>query len=117
MHVCVSDLRFFLLVLFTFSIFQFSSFLSTQNDVRKDLVQDQQQIGCAKKSARIFTLTTFAHLFVLVVSMSVQSFGGDEIHVFSPVGMASGSSGSWRSDGRNSEGKEGEICRTRGPNA
>ena len=40
-----------------------------------------------QKFVRIFTLTTSVHLFVAVVSMSVQSVGGDEIHVFS-LGMA-----------------------------
>ena len=36
------------------------------------------------KSARILTLTTSAHLIVVVVSMSVQSVG---VEVFSPVGV------------------------------
>ena len=49
------------------------------------LILAQQQIGCAKNT-RIFILTTSAHLFVAVVSMSVHSVGGDEIHVFSLVG-------------------------------
>ena len=44
--------------------FLFFHFLSTQNDARTDLVQDQLQIVCAKKRARIFTLTNSAHLSV-----------------------------------------------------
>ena len=42
-----------------------------------------------QKSARILilALTTSAHLIVAVVSMSVRSVGGEEIQVFSPVGM------------------------------
>ena len=72
-------------------IFRFFVFLSTLNDVRTDLVLDQQQISCAKKSVRILTLTTSAHFFVAVVSMSVRSVCGEEIQVFSPVGkFASG---------------------------
>ena len=67
-------------------MFRFFVFLSTLNDVRTDLVLDQQQISCAKKSVRILTLTTSAHFFVAVVSMSVRSVGGEEIQVFSPVG-------------------------------
>ena len=67
--------------------FQFFIFLSTQNDARTDLVQDQQQIGCAKKGTH-FHLDHLCTFVCLVVSMSAQSVGGDEISVFSPVGMA-----------------------------
>ena len=41
-----------------------------------------------QKSPRILKLTTSAHLIVALVSMSVRSVGGEEIQVFSPVGMA-----------------------------
>ena len=41
-----------------------------------------------KKIARILTLTTSGHLIVAVVSVSVRNVGGEEIQVFSPVGMA-----------------------------
>ena len=72
---CVGDFQFFFI------------FLSTQNDACTDLVQDQQEIGCARKSTH-FHLDHLCTFVCLVVSMSAQSVGGDEISVFSPVGMA-----------------------------
>ena len=42
----------------------------------------------SRSTARILTLTTSAHSFVTVVSMSARSVGGEEIQVFSPVGVA-----------------------------
>ena len=80
----VSDLQFGLTV---WVIFNFFIFLSTQNDARTDLVQDQQQIGCARKSTH-FHLDHLCTFVCLVVSMTAQSVGGDEISVISPVGMA-----------------------------
>ena len=56
--------------------------------MRTALVQDRQEISRANKNARILTLTTSAHLIVVVVSMSVRSVGGEEIQGFSPVRMA-----------------------------
>ena len=64
--------------------FQFFIFLSTQNDARTDLVQDQQQIGCATH----FHLDHLCTFVWLIVSLSAQGVGGDKISVFSPVGMA-----------------------------
>ena len=78
-----SDLTFLLVffVIFKFSIYQFS--------LDSEILSSRSAAdGLCHKNARIFTLTTSAHLFVAVVSMSVQSAGGDENHVFSPVGMA-----------------------------
>ena len=91
-----------------FHVFRISSFLSTQNDVLADLVQDQQQIGCAKKKCTHLHFDHFCTFVSCGCSMSVERVGGDEIPDFSPVGMAraeatSGCSGSWRFDGGNSE--------------
>ena len=80
----VSDMQFGLIV---WVIFNFFIFLSTQNDARTDPVQDLQQIGCATKSTH-FHLDHLCTFVCLVVSMSAHSVGGDEISVFSPVGMA-----------------------------
>ena len=68
-------------------IFNSFAFLSTQNDACTDLVQDQKQIDCSKKSTH-FHLDHLCTFVCLVVSMSAQSVGGDEISVFSSVGMA-----------------------------
>ena len=67
-----------------------------------------------KQSARTLTLTTSAHLIVAVVSMSVRSVGGEEIQVFSPVGMARAAAIQWvlwelEIQWRNCEEKESEI--------
>ena len=75
-------------ICFVVGIFNFSNFLSTQIVSCTDLVQDQQQIGCAKKGHAFFHLDHLCTFVCSVVSKSAQSVGGDEIGVFSPVGMA-----------------------------
>ena len=83
----VSDLQFCVDCVGEFSIlFHFS--LNSRYDACTDLVQDQQEIGCAKERARIFHLDHLCTFVCLLVSMSAQSVGGDEISVFSPAGMA-----------------------------
>ena len=84
LHACLGPA---FLLGFVGVFFHFSKCLSTQNDARTDLVQDQLQIGCAKKSTH-FHLDHFCTFVCSVVSMSAQSVGGDEISVLSPVGVA-----------------------------
>ena len=108
----VSDLQFWLNV---WVIFNFIIFLPTQNDARADLVQDQQLIGCAKKCTH-FHLVHLCTFVCFVVSMSAQSVGGDEISVFSPVGMARaaaipvGAMEDGNLMGETPRWKEGKIC-------
>ena len=62
-----------------------------------------------------FHLDHLGTFVCLVVSMSARSVGGDEVDVFSPVGMARAAISVGALDagdlmGETSEGKEGKIC-------